>query len=414
MSKIRINDFGPVKGGFRGNDGWLEINKVTVFVGNQGSGKSTVAKLISVFTKIEKSLVRGDFEKDWVETKNRFKSSYLPYHRLEDYLNENSKIEYIGDKFSITYENEYLTVNEVKNSKYSMPKIMYVPAERNLLTYIKSAEELKLSSEALQDFSSEYYNAMQVINGNAMFLPINETEIRYDKRSDELYLKSNDFRIKLRVASSGFQSFVPLYLVSDYLAKSVKQQSGKKTAMSSEETAKFQKGLRTIWDNEHLTDSQQRQAISELASVFNKTAFVNIVEEPEQNLFPSSQWQMLQSLLALNNMNIGNKLIITTHSPYLINYLTVLIKAKQVLDYLSNDKKETLSSEISNLGISLNSCINADQVSIYEMEEKTGIIKSLPKYNDLIPSDDNFLNNMLANTNNLFAELQEIEEENEN
>jgi hypothetical protein len=202
-------------------------------------------------------------------------------------------------------------------------------------------------------------------------------------------------------------------MVSDFLANSIKQQSGKKTAMSSEETIKFQKGLRAIRDNEHLTDIQVRQAISELASAFNKTAFINIVEEPEQNLFPSSQWQMLQSLLALNNMNNSNKLILTTHSPYLINYLTIAIKAKQVLDNLSHDNRETLSNRISDL-ISLNSCINADSISIYEMEEKSGIIKSLPKYNDLIPSDDNFLNNMLADTNNLFAELQEIEEENEN
>jgi predicted ATPase len=407
MNKIKIINFGPVK------DGWLDINKVTVFVGNQGSGKSTVAKLISVFTKIEKSLVRGDFEKKWFEAKNRLVSYYLPYHRLEDYLTDDSEIDYIGNKFSISYKNKELSVSEIQNSKYSLPKIMYVPAERNLLTYIKGAEELKLSSEALQEFSTEYYNAMQEMNGNAILLPINDTEIRYDKRSDELYLKSNDFRIKLRVASSGFQSFVPLYLVSEFLANSVKKQSGNKATMSSEETKKFQKGLRTIWDNEHLTDIQKRQAISELASAFNKTAFINIVEEPEQNLFPTSQWKMLQSLLEFNNMNEGNRLILTTHSPYLINYLTIAIKAKQVFDNLSQDKKETLSTSISNI-ITLNSCVSATDVSIYEIEEKTGAIKSLPKYNDLIPSDDNFLNNQLADTNNLFAQLQEIEEENEN
>ena len=87
------------------------------------------------------------------------------------------------------------------------------------------------------------------------------------------------------------------------------------------------------------------------------------------------------------------------------------IKAKQVLDGLRQSKKET--SSISNI-IAPDACVNSSDVSIYEMDEKTGTIKSLPKYNDLIPSDDNFLNNMLADTNNLFALLQEIEEENEN
>jgi predicted ATPase len=43
MSKIRIKNFGPVKDGYPENNGWLEVKKVTVFIGNQGSGKSTVA-----------------------------------------------------------------------------------------------------------------------------------------------------------------------------------------------------------------------------------------------------------------------------------------------------------------------------------------------------------------------------------
>ena len=62
MSKIKIKNFGPVKAGLS-NDEWLDINKVTVFIGNQGSGKSTVAKVISTFTWIEKALVRGDYDK---------------------------------------------------------------------------------------------------------------------------------------------------------------------------------------------------------------------------------------------------------------------------------------------------------------------------------------------------------------
>lgn len=98
--------------------------------------------------------------------------------------------------------------------------------------------------------------------------------------------------------------------------------------MSSEELKRFKKGVREIWDNETFTDEQKRAALSELSSKFNKTAFMNIVEEPEQNLFPSSQWQMLQSLLQFNNMNGGNKLIITTHSPYIINYLSIAIQGK--------------------------------------------------------------------------------------
>ncbi|MFV0270161.1 MAG: AAA family ATPase [Macellibacteroides fermentans] len=413
MGKIKIKNFGPIKDGLLENDGWIDINKVTFFIGNQGSGKSTIAKLISTFAWIEKALVRGDYDKKWFERQgiNRFKSQFLPYHRLDSYLKPDSVIEYQGEAYSIKYLNESLTISEISNGSYSLPQIMYVPAERNFLTYIKGAKELKLSSEALQEFNTEYYNAQQNMRG-AVQLPINNTVIEYDKLNDTLNLKGDSYKVKITDASSGFQSFVPLYLVSDYLANRVKLHTENKDSMSSEEEIRFKKGVQEIWSNDSLTDDQKRIAISALSTKFNKTAFINIVEEPEQNLFPSSQSQMLQSLLAINNMTAENKLIVTTHSPYLINYLTIAIKAKQVLDNLHDSNREALSFKIKEL-TTIDSCTNADEVLIYEMEDKTGLIKLLPKYNELIPSDNNFLNNMLAETNDLFVELQEIEEENE-
>ena len=62
MSRIKIKNFGPVKCITSSTDGWIDIKKVTIFTGNQGSGKSTVAKLISTFTWMEKVLTRGDFK----------------------------------------------------------------------------------------------------------------------------------------------------------------------------------------------------------------------------------------------------------------------------------------------------------------------------------------------------------------
>ena len=53
MSKIKIKNFGPIKEGYQEDDGWFDIKKVTVFIGNQGSGKSTIAKLISTFNQTE-------------------------------------------------------------------------------------------------------------------------------------------------------------------------------------------------------------------------------------------------------------------------------------------------------------------------------------------------------------------------
>lgn len=409
MSKIKIKNFGPIKDGYRDNDGWIDIKKVTVFIGNQGSGKSTVAKLISTFSWIEKALVRGDYNKKWFERKNKLKNQFLNYHRLENYFKINgidhSVIEYKGDAFNIKYEIGSLYIEEVGNKSYQLPQIMYVPAERNFITYVKTPKELKLSSASLKEFLTEFDNAKEDLKG-LLKLPINNTEVEYDKLNDTLNLKGDGYKVKLTEASSGFQSLVPLFLVSNYLAHSVKKQSeSNKEPMSGEEMQRFKKGVENIWNNDNLTDEQKRIALSVLSAKFNKTAFINIVEEPEQNLSPSSQQKMLFSLLEFNNINTGNRLIITTHSPYLINYLSLAVKA----NYLKSRIKDESEKEKLNNIIPIKSTVNGDELAIYELNEIDGSIKKLETQNGL-PSDENELNERLNESNELFAQLLEIQQ----
>ena len=414
MSRIKIKNFGPVREGGQTNDGWIDIKKVTVFIGNQGSGKSTVAKLISTFMWIEKALVRGDYDKKWFERKNNLKNQYLNYHRLENYLKnsgvDKTMIEYEGDAFSIVYRNDSLVIKEVHNEEYLLPQIMYVPAERNFITYVKTPRELKISSESLKEFLTEFDNAKNEIK-ELIHLPINNIDIEYDKLNDTLNLEGEGYRVKLTEASSGFQSLVPLFLVSGYLANSVRRQSEtNKETMSSEEMQRFKKGVEDIWNNNNLTDEQKRVALSVLSAKFNKTAFINIVEEPEQNLFPSSQWQMLQSLLKYNSMNKGNKLIMTTHSPYIINYLSIAIQGEYLESKIKkSSQRDKLLSNLYNL-IPQESLISADEVVVYQLDEKDGSIIKLETIEG-IPSDKNYLNQTLEESNLLFDSLLEIEQE---
>ena len=393
MSNIIIRNFGAIKE----QRAPIEIKKVTFFIGNQGSGKSTVAKLIATFMWIEKALVRGNYNKKWLERKNRLKNTFLPYHRIENYLKENTFIQYKGDAYTITYEKEFLKFEEKKNNDYSLPQIMYVPSERNFIAYVKKPKELKLSSDALKEFLTEFDNSKEIVKN--LELPINEAILDYDKLNDTLNLKGEDYKIKLTEASSGFQSFVPIYMVSRYLGKSVGKQSEIKVEMSGDEKDKFRKEVEKIYSSKELTEEQKRIAISVLSKKFNKTSFVNIVEEPEQNLFPTSQRDMLYSLLKINNEIPANKLIITTHSPYLVNYISVAVEAGNIQNKANKEQIRKI--------IPLSALVKSDDLAIYQLNEKEGTVKLLGNYNG-IPSDENMLNLQIDETNNLFADLLDL------
>lgn len=321
MQRILIKNFGPI------SKAEIEIKKVVVLIGDNAIGKSTIIKLISTFLWIEKALFRGSDEK-WFEKENRLKNFFLPYHRIETFLRPDSVIEYYGKAYTIKYSNNIIIIEKQTDNNYQLPQIMYVPAERNFISYVRNAKkDLKLSG-ALLDFTSEYYNSAEDLKAT-LVLPIRDFEIEYNKRHEMLYVKSKNHKIKITEAASGLQSAIPLCLVSDYLSKLV-QNSGNNDEMTSDDIKLFQKEINSILNDTNLNDKQRHVAISELSYKFNKKAFINIIEEPEQNLFPLSQMQLIKSLVSISNQKEDSKLIISTHSPYILASINNLILASKV------------------------------------------------------------------------------------
>ena len=92
-------------------------------------------------------------------------------------------------------------------------------------------------------------------------------------------------------------------------------------------------------------------------------------------------------------------MIITTHSPYLVNYISVAVEA-------GNIRNEANKEQIGKI-IPLAALVKSEDVAIYELDEKEGTVKLLGDYNG-IPSDENMLNLQIDETNNLFADLLDL------
>lgn len=408
MSKIRIKNFGPIKAGMKDLNGWLDIKRVTVFIGTQGSGKSTVAKLISTIVWIEKALVRGDFS---TLTREAFKI-HCSYQNIGSYFKDNTEIEYRGKAFIIRYnsDNEEVFIERNPVNGYSFPKIMYVPAERNLVGSVRNVRNLKGLPSTLYTFADEYFDSLDEIDAldGLVDLPINNAQLEYEKFSNIVRIKGKDYTVNLTEASSGFQSFVPLYMVSSYLADSLFRKRDHSTKfLSLDEERQLFLQVQDIMNDPTLSEDVKRAQLQLLSAQRSYSAFVNIVEEPEQNLFPTSQREVLNTLLRFSNQNDNNKLIITTHSPYLLNYLTLAVKAHSLLQKLGNDQTEKLR-KLQQI-VPIISALNGEELVVYEMEESDGTISRLEDYHGM-PSDDNELNERLGETNELFARLLEIQQ----
>lgn len=325
-----------------------------------------------------------------------------------------TEIEYEGDAYRLRYTKEgNLLIGEMPSiNKYPLPQIAYIPAERNLIATLNNPDLVKEWPGSLVGFLAEYARAKKAI-ANELLLPINGALLDYDQESDILSIKGRDYKVRLQESASGFQSVVPLYLVSKYLSESVLNQARPSNKMrvdelapnkmSVDEMARFQNEVILILNNKDLTEEQRQLAISALAARFNKSAFINIVEEPEQNLYPSSQVLLLQSLLQFNNALSANKLIVTTHSPYLVNHLAVAVKAHK----LKNSYKD-IADKINEI-YPLEATVSPDDLAIYQHDANDNYFYALKQYKG-IPSDENLLNVQLDESNDRYASLLEIEQ----
>lgn len=393
---LKIQNFGPIGEGYGSNDGYINFSKVMVLCGPQASGKSCVAKLFSTFSWIEKALVRGDFSVKYLTSYKRFVNNYCAYQNIQSYFNEKTFLHYCGEAYEMIYREGSLTVRAVNND-YRRPQIIYIPAERNILSVLEKAENVKGLPAALNTLMDVFTAASRSMKASVQ-LPINHVQYRYDKLNKMAWIESEDYSVKLSETSSGMQSVTPLFVVLDYLARNI---GVNETSKSQREREEIKRRIDELLKDDTL-DSETRKLLIGLTADTSNKYLLSVVEEPEQNLYPSSQRHVLNALLALNAAE-HNQLVMTTHSPYIINYLSLAIKAAKILPGLSADQVDLLDRIVPTASV-----VNGDDVSVLEITDD-GRIMDLLKY-DGMPSDENVLNLFLSECNDLFGQLLELED----
>ena len=101
-----------------------------------------------------------------LSTYDRFRKKYCSFHNIQNYFRDETDIHYEGEYYSFHYENRKLTLSRNDSKNFVRPQIIYIPAERNLLSALEGIEKVKKLPSSLSFLMNEYINALRSIEGS--------------------------------------------------------------------------------------------------------------------------------------------------------------------------------------------------------------------------------------------------------
>lgn len=351
MKILHIHNFGPVI------DADIEIKRFNMFIGEQSVGKSTIAKLITIFTDyLNIAFLSSEKERAWSSLLESF--DLVSCVLSEDYC---VRFEDVTEKYSISlafsgteatsaiirdgkklddqgeilsfmmslkpiYHKDKLLPSKTKNlsadevMKYvteTFRNSIYVPAERIIasLAY-KLLPAMMMAKEQIPNTLLKFITDLNNAKAKYTEFPLDFLNVTYKTENDNEYVVLNNGKqLPLRNASSGMQSLIPLILVLTFGKENTQYESF-------------------------------------------------VVEEPECNLFPEKQKQLLEILLS-DIYHEDRTLTVTTHSPYLLSALNNYLYAGSISAELGITSLEALKQlEDEKLWI------NAHDCSVYSLGEE--------------------------------------------
>ena len=334
MASIQIKNIGPIK-----DTGVIPLTNIMLIIGEQSTGKSTFMKILSFCRWIEKKVMQEKYED--IVKKGSFIQQLKEFHKLSDeyFVVGEPYVEYRGEVVNITHKGintKTKIIIENKELRHNS-KISYIPAERNLLSVIPNLDNKYKSSS----YDSMFNCALEFGEAGEFFTKNNPLNLAFADGMEYYHDGFNDYiklintnipPILLEHTSSGIQSTVPVSVLVHYLCYI--------TGKPSRRTPRMVK-----------QDSTLGFGFENASNRLNYYNYPQLyIEEPEQHLYPTSQAKLLRDIISQFTMARGKTgypgyVVMTTHSPYILTQLNVLLKARKAyrinkettLDLISKD-----------------------------------------------------------------------------
>lgn len=333
---------------------------------------------------------------------------------------------------------------------YKRPKISYIPAERNVISVIPNWMEVTLPENNIRNYMTDWNLAHNMFDDKApLCIASLGIEYFYDKEKQNDIIRFNDsiwqFKtIKLTNASSGTQSIVPIYALINYFTDLIEKGKEFKSILEDktdeELKLKLSNNLTSILlkkyngpsiseyfvqlkeivdcsnkikdgllpedvgqeiDRVKIADALNRLNVFTKTSAFKVTVehmsiienflknwHLNLfLEEPESNLFPSTQKELLYFLIEKTLEIDDSSLMLTTHSPFILYALNNCMMGGMISKNIEQDAAEKFES--------YKAWIDPSEVSVWEIHN--GELKDI-KDEKLNVIGQHYFNNAMGDT----------------
>ena len=403
MRQLKIKSIGPL------TDVDIFLNKINLIIGSQNKGKSCILKIASFCAWAEKKIELSQDEKS-VLNKDSVTKHLLVFHNMQGYVSEKSFFSYETDTMSFSFsfiDNSYIFKWKEGRWRYKRSKIACIVAERNVLSVIPNWYEMNLPNNSLRYYLKEWQNVRNHMRDNGS-LTILSTGVDYNfdsQLTSDNILLSNGKVLNLQNASSGLQSLVPLVVLINYMTNHIFRNDMEsirdhEIGMNLLYAMKAFHPLReNIYFDRNGIDLDGKELVNLIDNYKNYQYSDIYLEEPEENLFPETQHDLVNWLAELLNGDRKHSLFIATHSPYIMSAFNNLIQAGDIIEE-SPEKRAEVEKIIGG-----NRAIRYDNVAAFAI--KNGTVHSI-KDDELKLISPSELDTASDNISSVFYQLLQV------
>lgn len=393
MEKIVINKLGPI------THCDLEINDFMVFTGPQASGKSTVAKSIFFFKNIKNLLLMqinkrfyGESDTMKLSTKNRLikeiRSNFLQTFGTTWCMDNEMSMEYY-------YTDTIYIKICLKNDPIS-PNYIWIDFSERLIDFLKAYDDVHLDvltnarnngniKKNIDEFFENCEEVIYIPAGRSMMTLFSSQlmfmySVMNDDQKRSLDYCTQNYLERIMQLKPSFSNSVQtliknkIELTDIRINKESLQQCAdlmKQILQGEYRNVDGEERLQVAEDRYvkiNFASSGQQEAVWILNVVFyyllnNKKSYF-IIEEPESHLFPNAQ-KLITEFISLAK-NGGNKILLTTHSPYILGTINNMLYANRISKEVDNAILEKIINPLK--------WLDFEKLSAYYVE--AGVIQS--------------------------------------